>query len=125
MASSEVVSELDEMDAASNQDIDEKEAKPATASPVTTSNIMRQNRSINTVRRQRLISTSLTKTPIVDGEFEDYHQHRLKEEVDEFDPKYRLYAVVVSISKVKKPKLRYQDTFLFYSHSFSSPTLAC
>ncbi|XP_017089550.2 ubiquitin carboxyl-terminal hydrolase 32 isoform X2 [Drosophila bipectinata] len=94
MASSEVVSELDEIDGASNQDIEEKEAKPTTSSPVATANILRQNRSINTVRRQRLISTSLTKTPIVDGEFEDYHQHRLKEEVDEFDPKYRLYAVV-------------------------------
>lgn len=47
-------------------------------------------------RRKRLISTSLTKTPIIDGEFEDYHQHKLKNGEDKFDPKYKLYAVVVS-----------------------------
>lgn len=47
-------------------------------------------------RRKRLISTSLTKTPIVDGAFEDFHQHKLKNAEDPFDPKYKLYAVVVS-----------------------------
>ncbi|XP_075159626.1 ubiquitin specific protease 32 isoform X2 [Haematobia irritans] len=45
-------------------------------------------------RRKRLISTSLTKTPIVDGAFEDFHQHKLKNGDDPFDPKYKLYAVV-------------------------------
>ncbi|XP_073841699.1 ubiquitin specific protease 32 isoform X2 [Musca autumnalis] len=45
-------------------------------------------------RRKRLISTSLTKTPIVDGAFEDFHQHKLKAGDDPFDPKYKLYAVV-------------------------------
>ncbi|XP_058975366.1 ubiquitin carboxyl-terminal hydrolase 32 isoform X3 [Musca domestica] len=45
-------------------------------------------------RRKRLISTSLTKTPIVDGAFEDFHQHKLKKGDDPFDPKYKLYAVV-------------------------------
>lgn len=47
-------------------------------------------------RRRRLISSSLTKTPIIDGEFEDFHHHKLKEGVDPFDLKYKLYAVVVS-----------------------------
>ncbi|XP_037889986.1 ubiquitin carboxyl-terminal hydrolase 32 isoform X1 [Glossina fuscipes] len=45
-------------------------------------------------RRRRLISTSLTKTPIIDGAFEDFHQHKLRAGEDNFDPKYRLYAVV-------------------------------
>uniref|UniRef100_A0A1A9X121 ubiquitinyl hydrolase 1 n=1 Tax=Glossina brevipalpis TaxID=37001 RepID=A0A1A9X121_9MUSC len=45
-------------------------------------------------RRTRLISTSLTKTPIIDGAFEDFHQHKLKAGEDNFDPKYKLYAVV-------------------------------
>ncbi|XP_059216867.1 ubiquitin carboxyl-terminal hydrolase 32 isoform X1 [Stomoxys calcitrans] len=45
-------------------------------------------------RRKRLISTSLTKTPIVDGAFDDFHQHKLKNGDDPFDPKYNLYAVV-------------------------------
>lgn len=59
--------------------------------------IMRQNEGDRTMtRRKRLISTSLTKTPIIDGEFEDYHQHKLKSGEDKFDPKYKLYAVVVS-----------------------------
>lgn len=47
-------------------------------------------------RRRRLISTSLTKTPIIDGAFEDFHQHKLRVGEDNFDPKYKLYAVVVS-----------------------------
>ncbi|XP_020801966.1 ubiquitin carboxyl-terminal hydrolase 32 isoform X2 [Drosophila serrata] len=90
LASNEVVSELDEIDAATKEEV-EPQAKPVSAG----NNILRQSKTINAARRrQRLISTSLTKTPIVDGEFEDYHQHRLKPEVDEFDPKYRLYAVV-------------------------------
>ncbi|XP_055844484.1 ubiquitin carboxyl-terminal hydrolase 32 isoform X2 [Episyrphus balteatus] len=45
-------------------------------------------------RRRRLVSSSLTKTPIIDGEFEDFHHHKLKEGVDAFDLKYKLYAVV-------------------------------
>lgn len=47
-------------------------------------------------RRKRLISTSLTKTPVIDDELIDYHRHRLKKGSDEFDLKYKLYAVVVS-----------------------------
>lgn len=96
LASNEVVSELDEIDAASKEEVEETQAKPASTG--NSGNILRQSKTNNAARRrQRLISTSLTKTPIVDGEFEDYHQHRLKPEVDEFDPKYRLYAVVVSV----------------------------
>lgn len=47
--------------------------------------------------RKRLASTSLTKSPVIDGAFNDYHNHHLDEGQDEFDLKYRLYAVVVSI----------------------------
>ena len=48
-------------------------------------------------RRKRLISTSLIKTPVMDGDLVDYHKHRLKPGFGEFDLKYKLYAVVVSI----------------------------
>lgn len=47
-------------------------------------------------RRKRLVSTSLTKTPVIDGEFIDYHNHNLNDGQDPYDLKYRLYAVVVS-----------------------------
>lgn len=47
-------------------------------------------------RRKRLISTSLIKTPVLDGDLMDYHNHRLKAGYGEFDLKYSLYAVVVS-----------------------------
>lgn len=46
--------------------------------------------------RQRVISTSLDKSPIIDNEFQDFHEHKLKSNEDKFDPKYKLYAVVVS-----------------------------
>lgn len=52
--------------------------------------------SIKPSRRKRLVSTSLTKTPIVDGEFNDFNNHKLKPNADPFDLKYKLYAVVVS-----------------------------
>lgn len=45
-------------------------------------------------RRKRLVSTSLTKTPVVDDELKDYHNHNLKPDEDPFDLKYELYAVV-------------------------------
>lgn len=45
-------------------------------------------------RRKRLVSTSLTKTPVVDDELKDYHNHNLKPDEDPFDLKYHLYAVV-------------------------------
>lgn len=48
-------------------------------------------------RRKRLVSTSLTKSPIIDGAFVDYHEHNLNDGQDEFDLKYRLYAVVVNL----------------------------
>lgn len=47
--------------------------------------------------RKRLVSTSLTKSPVIDGAFVDYHQHNLNDGQDAFDMKYKLYAVVVSI----------------------------
>lgn len=45
-------------------------------------------------RRKRLVSTSLTRTPVVDDELSDYHEHHLKKDEDRFDLKYHLYAVV-------------------------------
>lgn len=47
-------------------------------------------------RRKRLVSTSLTKSPVIDGAFIDYNDHNLHDGQDNFDLKYRLYAVVVS-----------------------------
>jgi hypothetical protein len=54
--------------------------------------------SINATRRKRLVSTSLTKTPVVDSELVDYNSHKLVKNSDPFDLKYKLYAVVVSLS---------------------------
>ncbi|XP_053671807.1 ubiquitin carboxyl-terminal hydrolase 32 [Anopheles nili] len=51
-------------------------------------------RSGDSTRRQRLVSTSLTKTPVIDGEFTDFHKHHLKSECDPFELKYQLYAAV-------------------------------
>lgn len=45
-------------------------------------------------RRKRLISTSLSRTPVIDGHFTDFHQHKLQSNEDSFDLKYNLYAVV-------------------------------
>lgn len=56
----------------------------------------RRKSSLFVSNRERLESTSLTKTPVLDDNFVDYHQHKLKPGEDPFDLKYRLYAVVVS-----------------------------
>lgn len=50
-------------------------------------------------RRKRLVSTSLTQTPVIDGDFTDFHQHQLEEDQDPYDLKYQLYAVVVSMRR--------------------------
>lgn len=50
-------------------------------------------------RRKRLVSTSLTQTPVIDGDFTDFHQHQLEEGQDPYDLKYQLYAVVVSSTR--------------------------
>lgn len=52
--------------------------------------------SILVSNRERLESTSLLKTPVLDDNFVDFHQHKLKAGDDPFDLKYSLYAVVVS-----------------------------
>jgi ubiquitin carboxyl-terminal hydrolase 6/32 len=57
--------------------------------------------------RQRLVSTSLTKTPVIDGEFTDFHDHKLKQEQDPFDLNYQLYAVVVSIYYVGDIQIKF------------------
>lgn len=46
--------------------------------------------------RQRLVSSSLTQTPVIDGQLIDYHNHKLEDGQDPYDLKYQLYAVVVS-----------------------------
>lgn len=46
--------------------------------------------------RQRLVSSSLTQTPVIDGNLVDYHNHKLENGQDPYDLKYQLYAVVVS-----------------------------
>ena len=48
------------------------------------------------VKRKRLVSTSLTKTPVIDSELVDFNNHQLTSNSDPFDLKYKLYAVVVS-----------------------------
>ncbi|XP_055715118.1 ubiquitin carboxyl-terminal hydrolase 32-like [Phlebotomus papatasi] len=45
-------------------------------------------------RRKRLISGSLTKTPVNDEDLVDFHKHKLKSGQDPLDLKYQLYAVV-------------------------------
>lgn len=49
-----------------------------------------------TGRRKRLVSTSLTKTPVIDGEFTDFHNHQLIDGEDPYNLNYQLYAVVVN-----------------------------
>ncbi|XP_055640764.1 ubiquitin carboxyl-terminal hydrolase 32 isoform X2 [Toxorhynchites rutilus septentrionalis] len=50
--------------------------------------------AISKGQRKRLVSSSLTKTPVIDGHFTDFHNHHLKPEQDSFDLKYQLYAAV-------------------------------
>ncbi|XP_022907068.1 ubiquitin carboxyl-terminal hydrolase 32 isoform X2 [Onthophagus taurus] len=45
-------------------------------------------------KRERLESTSLIKTPVVDEDLKDFHEHKLIKGQDLFDLKYQLYAVV-------------------------------
>lgn len=56
--------------------------------------------SVKPTRRKRLVSTSLTKTPVIDSELVDYNSHKLTTNADPFDLKYKLYAVVVSLKKI-------------------------
>lgn len=73
--------------------INENEEDNATSTSPTRSH---SHQSVKPSRRKRLESTSLTKTPVVDGEFIDYNNHKLRPPSDPFDLKYKLYAVVVS-----------------------------
>lgn len=54
--------------------------------------------------RQRLVSSSLTQTPVIDGHLVDYHNHKLEDGQDPYDPKYQLYAVVVSSREIYSRK---------------------
>lgn len=60
------------------------------------SGMPKRKSSLLTSNRERLESTSLLKTPVLDDNFVDFHQHKLKAGEDPFNLKYRLYAVVVS-----------------------------
>lgn len=93
----------------------------ATGAASTTTKRMSEN---TLQRRKRLVSTSLTKSPIVDTELIDYHKHNLHDGQDPYDLKYKLYAVVVS----HKPFQSFHETnrktkhilfvrFVFQSHS--------
>lgn len=57
---------------------------------------LEHHNSVKPTRRKRLVSTSLTKTPVIDTELVDYNNHKLASSADPFDLKYKLYAVVVS-----------------------------
>lgn len=72
----------------------------ATGAASTTTKRMSEN---TLQRRKRLVSTSLTKSPIVDTELIDYHKHNLHDGQDPYDLKYKLYAVVVSHKPFQSP----------------------
>ncbi|XP_059478649.1 ubiquitin carboxyl-terminal hydrolase 32 [Neocloeon triangulifer] len=44
--------------------------------------------------RERVESTSLSNTPVVDGALQDFHQHKLMDVADTFKLNYKLYAIV-------------------------------
>ncbi|XP_031330548.1 ubiquitin carboxyl-terminal hydrolase 32-like isoform X2 [Photinus pyralis] len=44
--------------------------------------------------RERLVSTSLQRSPVVDEDLHDFHEHKLLDGQNRFDLKYQLYAVV-------------------------------
>lgn len=98
------IEEEDDVDVEGVEMVDANESSHKTNSNVenktparnlTSSSKRTPNRSMQ--QRKRLVSTSLTKSPVIDGAFIDYHDHELKDGQDPFDLKYKLYAVVVSI----------------------------
>jgi len=68
-------------------------------------------RPMEQLGRKRLVSTSLLQSPVIDSALKDFHQHRLQENVDPFDLKYRLYAVVVSRRSVEMLALRSKPNY--------------
>ncbi|XP_037292754.1 ubiquitin carboxyl-terminal hydrolase 32 isoform X2 [Manduca sexta] len=76
-------------DSESEDENDENQAKP---SPPAESE--RPPARARDARRTRLHSASLSNTPVTDDNLVDYHQHHLLPDQDNFDLKYRLYAVV-------------------------------
>ncbi|CAB3376870.1 Hypothetical predicted protein [Cloeon dipterum] len=52
------------------------------------------NGSSNPRPRERVESTSLANTPVVDGALQDFHQHKLLDNTDPFKLNYKLYAIV-------------------------------
>lgn len=78
----------------SNVRIEQSPSAKASAHPVSR-RVSSNNATMK--MRKRLASTSLTKSPVIDGAFVDHHNHHLDEGQDPFDLKYKLYAVVVSV----------------------------
>lgn len=81
------------------------------------------NRSI--AGRQRLVSSSLTQTPVIDGHLVDYHNHKLKDGQDPYDLKYQLYAVVVSIIESITCPITYSKKRCGHRFSYSSQLCCC
>lgn len=79
----------------SNVRIEQSPSAKASAHPVSR-RVSSNNATMK--MRKRLASTSLTKSPVIDGAFVDHHNHHLDEGQDPFDLKYKLYAVVVSVT---------------------------
>lgn len=90
---------LDEVDGKAGEQIESSLGngltKISTRYSVNSSTKRMPNRS--NAGRQRLVSSSLTQTPVIDGQLVDYHNHKLEDGQDPYDLKYQLYAVVVSI----------------------------
>lgn len=81
-------------------DYDDDEQPIEEVTETNSTKINNQQVHMRTNPRKRLVSTSLTKTPVIDGEFIDYNNHQLKPNQDPFDLKYQLYAVVVSFDLI-------------------------
>ncbi|XP_037024901.1 ubiquitin carboxyl-terminal hydrolase 32 isoform X4 [Bradysia coprophila] len=87
---------LDEVDGKDDEQIESSPANGVSKMSVRHSmnNATKRQSTRSTVGRQRLVSSSLTQTPVIDGHLVDYHNHKLEDGQDPYDLKYQLYAVV-------------------------------
>lgn len=81
-----------------NQDAKVEQGSSSKPSIHSSKRVSLSSSTSSTNMRKRLVSTSLAKSPVIDGAFVDYHNHHLDEGQDAFDLKYKLYAVVVRIN---------------------------
>lgn len=100
---------LDAVDGKDDEQIESSPANGVNKLPVrhSVNNPTKRQPNRSTAGRQRLVSSSLTQTPVIDGHLVDYHNHKLEDGQDPYDLKYQLYAVVVSIFQ----KIFYQKTY--------------